>query len=102
MSARARTTGEVAIRPVNAASHASARASAIPMAAPPGPRGWPLLGNLLNFTRRQAIRTLAEIVNDTLPDGDNRDFTVKIANEAGVPIFEALMSFRSGWIGEAR
>lgn len=49
--------------------------------------------------RLEAIRTLAEIVTETLPDGDNRDFTVRVWNDSGEPIFEALLSFKSGWVG---
>ncbi len=49
--------------------------------------------------RRVAITTLTEIVSEALPDGANRDFTVKVRNEHGDPVFEAALSFRSGWIG---
>lgn len=51
------------------------------------------------IARREAIRTLAEIVIEMLPNGDNRDFTVRVWNDSGEPIFEALLAFKSGWVG---
>ncbi|MDP4025311.1 hypothetical protein Q8W71_22015 [Methylobacterium sp. NEAU 140] len=49
--------------------------------------------------RREAIRALTLLASDTLPDGRNREFTVKIWNETGEPVYEALLSFRGTWIG---
>ena len=52
--------------------------------------------------RKQAIASLAEIAQDEMPDGDERDFTVRVRDEDGHVIFEATLSLRAHWVTDQR
>ncbi len=41
----------------------------------------------------EAVRALAEIVKDTLPDGARRDFVVEVRDETGRGVLRAALSF---------
>ena len=48
--------------------------------------------------RRRATGVLPEVARDELPDGDFRQFWVKVRNEQGQYVFEASLVLRAGWI----
>ena len=48
----------------------------------------------LEKAREEALRTLAEIVKDRLPDGDYRDFLIEIREADGAPLLSASLVLR--------
>jgi hypothetical protein len=44
--------------------------------------------------RREALRALADIAKDELPNGDYRDFTIHIRENDGPPLLTASLSLR--------
>jgi hypothetical protein len=48
----------------------------------------------LEKAREEALRTLAEIVKDRLPDGDYRDFLIEIREGDGAPLLSASLVLR--------
>lgn len=44
--------------------------------------------------RKEAIRALPDLVRDTLPNGDRRDFAVTVRDERGQPVLTATLSLR--------
>lgn len=48
--------------------------------------------------RKEGVEALASIVKDALPDGNVRDFTMNVRNEAGMVIFKATIALRSHWV----
>jgi hypothetical protein len=48
--------------------------------------------------RRNATRGLAEVVQDEIPDGNQRLFQVRVRNEEGQYIFEASLALCGRWI----
>jgi hypothetical protein len=48
----------------------------------------------LEKAREEALRTLAEIVKDKLPDGDHRNFMIEIREGDGAPLISASLSLR--------
>lgn len=47
--------------------------------------------------RRAALRGLAEAIDDTLPDGDHREFSVQVRDEAGHLVYRATMKLEGVW-----
>ena len=45
-----------------------------------------------------AVRALPEMAHDELPNGPERDFWVKVRDEAGTYIFVADLKFKSVWL----
>jgi len=56
----------------------------------PDPQGVELEG--LEAAKEEAKKTLPEIVKDEMPDGDRRDFTVTVKNEAGQILWRITLS----------
>jgi hypothetical protein len=56
----------------------------------PDPQGLELEG--LEAAKEEAKKTLPEIVKDEMPDGDRRDFTVTVKNEAGQIVWRVTLS----------
>lgn len=50
------------------------------------------IGNLA-MAQDEAVRCLAEVVKDALPDGIRRTFAVVVREEAGRPVLKASLSF---------
>lgn len=50
--------------------------------------------------RIEAIKVLAEIAYDILPDGNLHDFVVRVTHGVDVPLFEATLSLRARWLTE--
>ncbi|WP_414471355.1 DUF6894 family protein [Microvirga sp. M2] len=48
--------------------------------------------------RDAAIKVLPDIARDELPDGDQRDFTVKVRDASGQYLFQATLSLTSNWL----
>ncbi|QRM33922.1 hypothetical protein [Microvirga sp. VF16] len=48
--------------------------------------------------RDAAIKVLPDIARDELPDGDRRDFTVKVRDEGGHYLFQATLSLAAEWL----
>jgi hypothetical protein len=46
----------------------------------------------LEAAKAEAKKTLPEIVKDEMPDGDRRDFTVTVKNEAGQIVWRVTLS----------
>lgn len=47
--------------------------------------------------RRAALRGLAEAIDDTLPDGDHREFSVQVRDETGHLLYRATMKLEGTW-----
>lgn len=47
--------------------------------------------------RRAALRGLAEAIDDTLPDGDHREFSVQVRDETGHLVYRATMKLEGAW-----
>lgn len=52
----------------------------------------------LKAMRDAAIKVLPDIARDELPDGDRRDFTVKVRDESGDYVFRATLSLMAEWL----
>lgn len=48
--------------------------------------------------RSVAVRALPEIARDHLPDGDRREFVVKVRDQDGRYLFEARLAFTARWL----
>lgn len=49
--------------------------------------------------RHEAMRVLPEIARDAVPqDGDRQAFTVLVADEAGLPVYTATLTFDGLWL----
>jgi len=49
--------------------------------------------------REAAICVLPNIARDKLPDGDRRDYIVRVRDEAGAYVFQATLSLTAEWLG---
>ena len=47
--------------------------------------------------RREAIAALPEMARDKLPNGDHRDFSVRVRDEAGNVIYTACLALNGEW-----
>ena len=47
--------------------------------------------------RRAAITALPDMAYDKLPDGDRRDFSVRVRDEAGNTIYSASLTLNGEW-----
>ena len=47
--------------------------------------------------RAEALTALRDMARDHLPDGDRRDFTVKVRDGADKAIYAAALSLVGGW-----
>ena len=48
--------------------------------------------------RREAIATLPDMARDRLPDGDRRNFSVRIRDEAGTVLYSASLALTGEWL----
>ncbi|HVI76661.1 MAG TPA: hypothetical protein VM715_00555 [Candidatus Acidoferrum sp.] len=48
----------------------------------------------LKAARAEALRTLGEIAKHELPDGDRRNFVIRIREKSGPPILSATLTLR--------
>ncbi len=47
--------------------------------------------------RSYALQALADMIEDTLPDGDARSFSVTVRNENRKVIYSAVMTLKGAW-----
>ena len=47
--------------------------------------------------RREAIAALPDMARDKLPDGDRRNFSVRVRDEAGAAIYSASLALTGEW-----
>jgi hypothetical protein len=47
----------------------------------------------LNQVKREAIRTLVEMVNESLPDGDQHTLRIKVRSEGGNVVLQVAINF---------
>ena len=47
--------------------------------------------------RRAAVAALPDLARDKLPDGDRRDFTVSVRDEAGMIVYSASLNLNGEW-----
>jgi hypothetical protein len=61
----------------------------------------------LECPSRKAVRDFAmgalpDIARDELPEEDRRDFVVKVRDESGRYVFQAILSLASEWLNQRR
>ena len=47
--------------------------------------------------RRAGIAALPDMARDELPNGDHRDFSVRVRDDAGNMIYSACLALNGGW-----
>ncbi len=50
--------------------------------------------------RRAALETLPDLVNEKMPDGDQRSFAVTVKDDRGKPVYVATLSLRGRWMSD--
>jgi hypothetical protein len=48
--------------------------------------------------RHMALRALADLANDELPNVDRRDFTITVRDDTGKALLTAILSLRLEWL----
>ena len=51
----------------------------------------------LGEVRHRAIDALPDLVRDALPDGDERNFEIRVRDEAGTLVFRCWLRFSLAW-----